>query len=230
MNDKNDGFGTALRRARSVLTVAAIGALAAACGSDVEGTYTAVGDSLFISSITLGPDGKAKVESPLLLGGPNDTTYTVEKDTVSIIMPDGDPQPFTAADDCLTHTGPGAALQLIPKLCKGGKSSGGSNAASTAAAPAPAAAAGGAETYLATVDGGRIQLDLLTGGAARMKMMPAGGAPADAVGMTFDLTYTRSGNDVTVQMPFGEPPMLLTRTGRDFTATMEGETARFVRQ
>ena len=55
---------------------------------------------------------------------------------------------------------------------------------------------------------------------------PGGGMPQR---MSFDVNYERDGDGMTIGLP-GEEPMQLTPSGRDFVATMNGETARFVRQ
>jgi len=54
-------------------------------------------------------------------------------------------------------------------------------------------------------------------------------APGMPAQMSLDLFYERDGDNMLVALP-GEDPMELMRDGRDFVASMNGETARFVRQ
>ncbi len=87
----------------------------------------------------------------------------------------------------------------------------------------------GAERYEATTDEGRIQLELMAGGMARLTMLPFGGGRDMPQRASFDLSYQVRGGNVMIEMP-GEGPTELTRSGRDLLMIVDGEMARFVRQ
>jgi hypothetical protein len=188
----------------------------AACGGGVEGRYMPRGDALF-ESLTLGAEGRAEV---VFIGAPGTATYTVDGNVVSMTR-DGDQALFVLEDGCLTNS-------ILGTYCRAGDvpaSVGGSSASASGAA----AATGGPETYEATTPEGRIRLELLDGSQARMTMRPnapGGDVPSQ---MSFDVSYERDGDDMLVSLP-GEDPMQLVRSGRDYVATMNGQTARFVRQ
>jgi hypothetical protein len=200
----------------------ASGAAAAAlagCGGGVEGRYLPRGDALF-ESLTLGDEGRAEV---VFIGAPGAATYTVDGNVVSMTR-DGDQALFVLENSCLTNT-------ILGTYCRDGSAPAnvGVTASAAAGTGGAAAAAGGAESYEAVTPQGRITIELLDGSQARMTMRPnapGGDIPAQ---MSFDVSYEREGNDMLIALP-GEDPLQLVRTGRDYVATMNGETARFVRQ
>lgn len=91
------------------------------------------------------------------------------------------------------------------------------------------ASSGGAERYEAMTDEGRILLELMAGGTARLTMMPFGGDRDMPQRASFDLSYTVRGDNIMIEMP-GDGPTELRRSGRDLLMTVDGEMARFVRQ
>lgn len=201
----------ALRSGAAALVASS--ALTACGGPSVEGSYTPRGDAFF-DSFTFLPDDKVEV---VLIGINHMGTYKLEDETVTITSPDGTVSQLNIDDNgCLTH-------QIFGVYCKGS-----SSPAPAAASAAPASAAsGGTERYAATMEEGRLGLELLGNGTARLTMTPAAGPGA----VTFEVSYEQSGNEVVLRMPGpDEEPLRFTRTGRDLVATMDGETARFVRQ
>lgn len=198
----------------AILAVAT-GPIAACGGGSVEGRYVARGDTLF-ESVTLAADGRAEV---LFIGAPAPGTYVVDGNAITLTAQNGDKVLFIAGDDgCITNS-------LIGAYCRDGSAP----AVSGGAAIAAAGGTSGPEAYEAVTDEGRIRLEILSESQARMTMRPnapGGGMPAQ---MSIDVFYERDGNDMIVALP-GEDPMQLLRDGRDLVATMNGETARFVRQ
>ena len=212
-----------LKKQKQLAILAATAALLPACGgSSVEGRYVARGDTLF-ESVTLAADGRAEV---VFIGAPAPGTYVVDGNAITLTAQNGDKVLFIAGDDgCLTNS-------IIGAYCRDGSApaaGGGAPAAGGGASAAPGAT-GGPEAYEAVTQEGRIRLEILSESQARMTMKPntpgAGGMPAQ---MSIDVFYERDGNDMIVALP-GEDPMQLLRDGRDLVASMNGETARFVRQ
>lgn len=176
------------------------------------------GDAFF-DSLTFRDDDKVEVG---LIGVTHIGSYEIEDGVVAITGADGTVSRMNIdANGCLSH-------EIAGVYCKGSSNpaaSGGSPAAGGAGASG-AASAGGPERFEATLAEGRIGLELLPAGTARLTMM----SPEPGGNMTLEIGYERSGNDILLRMP-GEPePLRFTRTGRDLVATMDGETARFVRQ
>jgi hypothetical protein len=203
-------------------TVAVIAVSTAACGGGarLEGKYVgAEGDSL-LESITLGSDGAASVVYPLGFGNSGQGSYTLDGDAITLTAPSGDRAQFQIDKaGCLTNV-------IVGKYCRDGSR----GASSGGASAAGAAAGGGTERYEATTEQGRILLELMAGGTARMTMTPFGGGGSGVPQrMTFDLSYEVSGGNVSMEMP-GEGPTELVRSGRDLLMTSGGETARFIRQ
>jgi hypothetical protein len=194
--------------------VAASMMLVAACGGpSVEGRYAARGDTFF-DSMTLGADGRAEV---VLIGVTHPATYELDGDAITLTAPDGTQTRFAVGDGCLRHP-------IAGTFCRDG------SAPASVGAAAASGGAGGPEAYEAVTQEGRIRLELLSDSEARMTMRPnnpgANGMPAQ---MSLDVFYERDGDNMLVALP-GEDPMQLMRDGRDFVASMNGETARFVRQ
>jgi hypothetical protein len=201
------------------VAIAATAVLLAACGGPgVEGRYVPRGDGLF-ESLTLGAEGVAEV---VFIGEPAKGSYVIDDKAVTLTAPNGDKALFVVRDDgCL-------ASSIIGTYCRAGSAP--SSGGSTATAARRGAAAPGPEAYEAVTEQGRIRLELLSESQARMTMRPnapgANGVPAQ---MSFDVSYERDGDDMLVSLP-GEDPMQLIRDGRDYVATMNDQTARFVRQ
>jgi hypothetical protein len=198
-----------------VALVAAATALVAGCGGGVEGRYVPRGDALF-ESLTLGAEGRVEI---VFIGAPGLGTYTTDGNVVTLNR-EGEKALFVLDDGCLTNS-------ILGTYCRAGNAP--PSVGSAGAGNAAAAATGGAEIYQATTQEGRITLELLSGSQARLTMRPnapGGDLPAQ---MSFDVSYEREGDGMLISLP-GEDPMQLIRSGRDFVATMNGETARFVRQ
>jgi hypothetical protein len=200
------------------LAMLAVVTLVAACGgSSIEGRYTPRGDAFF-ESLTLGAEGRVDV---VFIGQPAVGTYVVDGSAITVTAPNGDNLRFTVDDDgCLTHSIAGYYCRAGDAPASGG--GGGAVAAGGGGVSGP-------ETYEATMDQGRLRLELMSESQARMTMRPnapGGDLPAQ---MSFDVFYERDGDNLLVALP-GEEPMRLIRDGRDYMATMDGETARFVRQ
>ena len=197
------------------LAIVASTALVAACGGSIEGRYAPRGDALF-ESFTLGEDGRVDV---VFIGQPAVGSYVVDGDSVTLTAPNGDTVLFAVGDDgCLTNS-------IVGSYCR----SGDAPASGGGAAAASSSAAGGPEAYEAVTPEGRLTLELLSDSQARMTMRPnapGGDLPAQ---LSFDVFYERDGNNLLVSLP-GEDPMELERDGRDYVTSMNGETARFVRQ
>lgn len=207
-----------LTKLKQLAILAAIAPIAACGGGNVEGRYVARGDTLF-ESVTLAADGRAEV---VFIGAPAPGTYVVDGNAITLTAQNGDKVLFIAGDDgCITNS-------LIGAYCRDGSAPVAVGAA--AAAAATGGGTGGPEAYEAVTQEGRIRLELLSESQARMTMRPnvpgQGGMPAQ---MSIDVFYERDGNDMMVALP-GEDPIELQRDGRDLVATMNGETARFVRQ
>jgi len=202
------------------LAIAAAAAALAACGGpSIEGRYLPRGDALF-ESVTLRAEGRADV---VFIGAPAQGGYVVDGDAVTLTAPNGDKALLLVDDDgCLTNS-------IIGKYCRSGDAPA-STAGGASVAGGGGGAAGGPEAWEAATEQGRIRLELLNDSQARMTMRPnapaAAGMPAQ---MSFDVLYERDGGDLIVSLP-GEDPMQLLRDGRDYVATMNGETARFIRQ
>lgn len=200
------------------IAMLATAALVAGCGGPgVEGRYVPRGDTLF-DSLTLADEGRAEV---VFIGAPAQGSYVIDGNAVTLTAPNGDKALFLVGDDgCLTNS-------IVGTYCRAGSAT---RSATSAAAATNSGASSGPETYEAVTEQGRIRLELLGDGQARMTMRPnnpgANGMPAQ---MSFDVPYERDGDNMLVALP-GEDPMQLMRNGRDFVATMNGETARFVRQ
>jgi len=201
------------------LGAAVVATLLTACGgggSGIEGEYVGVEGDSMIESITLGSDGVASVVYPMGFGTSGPGSYMVEGNTVHVTVPGGERTSLEIdANGCLTHF-------FVGTYCRngsGGRMSGGASMAS----------AGGSERYEATTNEGRISLELLAGGTARMTMMPIGGGSDMPQRVSFDLSYRVHGSNVVIEMP-GEGPTELMRSGRDLLMTSDGETARFIRQ
>ncbi|MGB5347325.1 MAG: hypothetical protein WBN23_14255, partial [Woeseia sp.] len=189
------------------LIAAVVATLLTACGgggSGIEGEYVGVAGDSLIESITLGSDGVASVVYPLGFGTSGPGSYTVEGNTVHVIVPGGEKTIMEIdANGCLTHF-------FVGTYCRGGA---GSASMASSGGAAMAAKGGGAEVYAATTPEGRIQLELLSGGTARMTMTPfAGGGSGEPQRMSFDLSYQVRGSNVVIDMP-GEGPTELTRSG-----------------
>lgn len=201
-----------LTKPKLLAILAAAATVAAACsGPSVEGRYAARGDTFF-DSLTLGANGRAEV---VLIGVTHPASYVLDGDAMTLTAPDGTQTRFVVGDDgCLTHA-------IAGTFCPDGSAS--------ADLGGVAAAAGGPETYEARVSEGRITLELLSASQARMTMRPLSPGGDLPQQMSFDLFYERDGDNVIIAMP-GDDPMELMRDGRDFVATMDGETARFIRQ
>ncbi len=202
------------------LFAAVLTSLLTACGggSGFEGEYIGVEGDSMIESITLDSDGVASVVYPLGFGNSGPGSYTIDGNTVHITLPGGDRTSLEIdANGCLTHF-------FVGTYCRngGGKSTGGN-------ATMAAVNNGGAERYEATTDEGRIQLEFMAGGTARLTMMPFGSDRDMPQRASFDLRYTVRGDNIMIEMP-GEGPTELRRSGRDLLMTVDGEMARFVRQ
>jgi hypothetical protein len=203
-----------VEKRRLLVTLMAAG-LAGCGGANIEGRYVPRGDALF-DSVTLGAEGRADV---VFIGQPAAGSYVVDGRSITLTAPNGDTVPFVVGDDgCLRHS-------IIGSYCRDG-----SVPAVVGGTATASGATSGPETYEAVTDQGRIRLELLSDDQARMTMRPnvpgAGGMPAQ---MSIDVFYERDGDDMIVALP-GEDPMQLLRDGRDFVASMNGETARFIRQ
>lgn len=210
-------------KAMHVAVAAAAAAVLAACGGpSIEGRYLPSGDALF-ESVTLGAEGRADV---VFIGAPAQGSYVVDGNAVTLTAPNGDKALLLVDDDgCLTNS-------IIGKYCRSGdapaSTSGGASVADGGAAAGGAAS--GPEAWEAATPEGRIRLELLTDSQARLTMRPnTPGAASMPAQMSFDVLYERDGNDLIVSLP-GEDPMQLLRDGRDYVATMNGQTARFIRQ
>lgn len=217
MNVRHHRTGPAARAAATACALAL--ALAACGGPSIEGHYPGVEGESLLTSITLKSGGKADFVYPLGFGDSGEGSYAVDGSTVTLTSPGGDQARMTLdANGCLTNP-------IVGNYCKNG-----SAAPAGGFGGAAAAASSGAEVYRANVEEGRITLELNAGGTARMTMEPfAGGGAGIPQRMSFDLVYERSGKGITIEVP-GEGPTELVRSGADLMMTMNGETARFVRQ
>lgn len=215
-----------IRSAARLRAAAAAGvlltALAACGGSGIEGHYPGVEGNSLLTSITLKSGGKADFVYPLGFGNSGEGSYEVDGDSVTLTAPSGDKARMTLnANGCLTNP-------IVGDYCKNGSAA--PVAAASGGSAAASASGSGVETYQATTPQGRILLELTAGSTARMTMIPLNGGGNDMPQrMTFDLSYERSGNGITIEMP-GEGPTELVRSGADLIMTANGETARFVRQ
>ena len=201
-----------LTKPKLLTILAAAATVVAACGGpSVEGRYAARGDTFF-DSLTLGANGRAEV---VMIGVTHPASYVLDGDAITLTAPNGTQSRFAVGDDgCLTHA-------IVGTFCRDGSAS--------ADLGGVAPAAGGPETYEARTSEGRITLELLSASQARMTMRPLAPGGDLPQQMSFDVFYERDGDNILVSLP-GEDPMELMRAGRDFVATMDGETARFVRQ
>jgi hypothetical protein len=202
------------------LALLAVAALLAACGgARIEGRYTPRGDAFF-ESLTLGAEGRVDV---VFIGQPAVGSYVVDGSSITLTGPTGDKVAFVVGDDgCLTNS-------IAGRYCRAGDAPSGGGGSSGGAVAAGGGATSGPEAYEAVMDQGRLRIELISESQARMTMRPnapGGDLPAQ---MSFDVFYERDGGNLLVALP-GEEPMRLVRDGRDYLATMDGETARFVRQ
>jgi hypothetical protein len=201
------------------LAILGFAALVAACGgSSIEGRYVPRGDAFF-ESLTLGAEGRVDM---VFIGQPGVGSYVVDGSSITVTAPNGDKVLLVAGDDgCLTNS-------LIGTYCRAGDAPAGGGGGGGGAV-AGGGGASGPETYEAVVEEGRVRLELISESQARMTIRPdapGGDLPAQ---MSLDVFYERDGDNLLVALP-GEEPMRLMRDGRDYMATMDGETARFVRQ
>jgi hypothetical protein len=200
---------------KQLAAIAAFTMFLAACGGpSVEGRYVGRGDTFF-DSLTFGANGRAEV---VLIGVTHPASYVLDGDSITLTAPNGTESRFVVGNDgCLTHA-------IVGTFCRDG------SAPATLGAAAASVATGGSEAYEAVTQEGRIRLEILSESQARMIMRPnapgGNGMPAQ---MSLDLYYERDGDDMILALP-GDDPMQLLRDGRDFVASMNGETARFVRQ
>lgn len=145
-------------------------------------------------------------------------TMTAPNGDKTLLRPD--------ANGCLTNS-------LIGTYCKGHSS--GSSASAIASArkggssdPPGSSDPSGADVYEARAREGQIRVEFGAARKARITMVPTGIADAPER-MSFDVSYTVDGNQITVNLP-GNEPLTLIRAGRDLEGTMNGETVRFVKK
>ena len=186
--------------------------LAAACGGGgVQGRYVGKGETFF-ESLTFRSDNKVEI---VFINQLAEGTYEADGDAVTMTAPNGDKARFVVDDNgCLTNS-------LVGTYCKDGSAP--SSASSGNAPPG-----GLAQVYEAQASEGRIALEFGAAKKVKVTMQPSG--PSEIPdGMSFDVPYEISGDEVTISLP-GNERLQLTREGNDLEATMNGETVRFVRR
>jgi hypothetical protein len=207
-----------------LLPVLAIAALIAGCGgTNIEGRYVPRGEALF-ESLTLAAEGRVEV---VFIGQAATGSYVIDGDAITLTAPNGDKVLFVARDDgCLTNS-------LVGTYCRAGDAPAGSGSQAVAGGGGGggggSGGASGPEAYEAATEQGRIRLELISESQARMTMRPSSPGSGMPAQMSIDVFYEQAGQDLIVALP-GEDPMQLVRDGRDYVASMNGETARFVRQ
>lgn len=208
-------FNPLTRRGAFFLTTMLVGG----CGASIEGRYAAQGEA-FLDSITLSENGRAEF---VFLNTPSVGTYVVDENNIRLTRPTGDTVLMVMRDDgCMSNL-------ILGTYCLAGDASATANN-STPGSSAADNTNSTTEAYEATTFNGRLRIELLTDNQARMTVFPdAGNAQDMPTQMSFDVPYLRMGNNLRVSVP-GEDPMELAREGADFITTMNGETARFVRQ
>jgi hypothetical protein len=199
-----------MRRSLRCAAAVALCVAAVACGGGVEGEYVGKPDETFFNSLTLRSDGKVDI---VFVGARHEGSYVVEDGAVVITAPNGDKTRLAIeGDGCLSHT-------LLGTYCKGGIA-----AAAMAAAPASS----GGEVYEATAREGRITLEFGAARKVKLTMRPARASEMPE-NLSFDVGYSVTGDQITVNLP-GNEPLMLTRAGSDLEGTLNGETVRFVKR
>ena len=186
--------------------------LAAGCGGGgVQGRYVGKGETFF-ESLTFRSDNKVEI---VFINQLAEGSYEVDGDAVTMTAPNGDKARFALDDDgCLTNS-------LVGTYCKDGS-------APSAASSGNSSPGGLAQVYEAQAQEGRIALEFGAAKKVRVTMKPSG--PSEIPdGMSFEVPYEVSGNDITISLP-GSERLQLTRAGNDLEGTMNGETVRFVRR
>jgi hypothetical protein len=204
-----------------VLAVCATAPLAAS-GARLEGDYQGTGNSFF-EKLSFRSGGKVRVT---FAGMTKVGTFEVEGNEVLITV-GNETNVFTIdAQGCVAGGG------LLGKYCKGGNaasSDGSKRAAGNERGAAPTASAPGGMSGIYKAGDKNMSIALNFKPDQKVRVTVAGKqAKAESV----DATYKVSGDRVTISVPDGSPPLVLTRKGNTLEGAPEGETMKmkFVRQ
>jgi hypothetical protein len=210
--------GNAGRSVAGLVVVAAIIASPLARGAALEGDYTGTGNSFF-ENLSFRSGGKVR----LTFGGMTKVgTYEVDGKEVLITV-GNETNVFTLdADGCVVGGG------FLGKYCKGG------DKAATGSGPDKrrAATSGGKPTALSgTYKTGNNEMNIALDfkGPQKVRITVAG---TKARKQSADATYKVAGDRVTISVPDGSPPLILTRNGNTLEGAPDGEAVKmkFVKQ
>ncbi len=205
----------------AALIVAAVIVAPPAHGAALEGDYAGTGNSFF-EKLSFRPGGKVRIT----FGGMTKVgTYEVDGKEVLITV-GNETNVFTLdAQGCVVGGG------FLGKYCKGGdkaasadKGGGDGSAAAAAGGGKPASLSG---TYKTGTPEMNIALQFKPDQKVRVTV-----AGSKAKKESVDATYKVAGDRVTISVPDGSPPLVLTRKGNTLEGAPEGETMKmkFVRQ
>jgi hypothetical protein len=191
------------------------------CGGGVQGAYVGKKGESFFDSLTFRSDAKVEV---VLIGVRHEGRYDVEGDQVTITAPNGERTPLRLdSNGCLVH--PIAGTYCQNEVARASTDATGSDG-TRGGAQARAQSSG--DAYEARAREGQIEIEFGAARKARITMVPTG-VPDAPERMSFDVSYAVDGDQITVNLPGGEP-LMLSRAGSDLEGTMNGETVRFVKR
>lgn len=210
--------GNAGRSIAALVVAAGIVASPLACGAALEGDYAGTGNSFF-EKLSFRSGGKVRVT----FGGMTKVgTYEIDGKEVLITL-GNETNVFTLdAQGCVVGGG------ILGKYCKGGdKAATGEDADKGSAAAASDKSPSLAGTYKAGNAEMNIALHFKPDQKVRVTV-----AGKKAKKESVDATYKVAGDRVTISVPDGSPPLVLTRKGNTLEGAPEGETLKmkFVKQ
>ena len=217
-------FGKAKRSMILLASTTAAAVSFAAWGAKLEGEYLGTGNSFF-EKLSFRQGGKVRVT---FMGMTKVGTFEVEDKEVLITV-GNETNVFTLDDQgCVVGGG------LLGKYCKGGESRKGGDKAAKSESPdtGNSARSSGKATKLSGVyKAGNpemtIALDFKP--EERVRVTVSG---TRAKKESRDATYKATGDRVTITVPDGSPPLVLTRKGNTLEGAPEGESMKlkFVKQ
>lgn len=211
-------FGKTKASIALLVSAIAVAVSSAAWGAKLEGEYSGTGNSFF-EKLTFKPGGKVRVT---FMGMTKVGTFEVEDNEVLITV-GNETNVFTLDDrGCVVGGG------LLGKYCKGGESQKGGDKAAKGASPDKGSAAqssGKAAKLSGIYKAGNpemtIALDFKTEDKVRVSV-----SGTKAKKESRDATYQVAGDRITITVPDGGPPLVLTRKGNALEGAPEGESMK----
>jgi hypothetical protein len=211
--------GNAGRCIAALAVAACIGASPLACGAALEGDYAGTGNSFF-EKLSFRSGGKVRIT---FAGMTKIGTYEIDGKEVLITV-GNETNVFTLdAQGCVVGGG------VLGKYCKDGDKA----ATSDDAADKGSAAAGSdkSPSLAGTYKTGNAEMNIALHFKPDQKVRVTV-AGKKAKKESVDATYRVAGDRVTISVPDGSPPLVLTRKGNTLEGAPEGETLKmkFVKQ